>query len=331
MDFPLWLWFAFTAFVIVLLAIDLGIFHREAHVVGFREAAVWSVIWIALALLFNLYIFLAYGKQAGLEFLTGYLVEKSLSLDNVFVWMVIFSYFAVPAQYQHRVLFYGILGAIVFRGLFIATGVTLLNLFHWVVYVFGALLIFTGIRLAVRQEEEVHPERNPLVRLTRRIFPMTSGYHGQKFFVRAGKRLMATPLLLVLVVVESTDVLFAVDSIPAILAITRDPFIVWTSNVFAILGLRALFFLLAGVLGIFVHLHYGLAAILVFVGIKMVLSEFYKIPIGISLGVVAGILLVTILVSLLVPGGVRRPLQPADVRTNPGHKRPEEEGPAPGV
>lgn len=331
MDFPLWLWFAFTAFVIVLLAIDLGIFHREAHVVGFKEAAVWSVIWIALALLFNLYIFLAYGKQAGLEFLTGYLVEKSLSLDNVFVWMVIFSYFAVPAQYRHRVLFYGILGAIVFRGLFIATGVTLLNLFHWVVYVFGALLIFTGVRLAVRQEEEVHPERNPLVRLTRRIFPMTSGYHGQKFFVRDGKRLMATPLLLVLVVVESTDVLFAVDSIPAILAITRDPFIVWTSNVFAILGLRALFFLLAGVLGIFVHLHYGLAAILVFVGIKMMISEFYKIPIGISLGVVAGILLVTILVSLLVPGGVRRPLQPADVGTNPGHTRPEEEDPAPGV
>lgn len=293
-----WHFLGFTLFVLILLAIDLGVFHRKAHAVGLREAGIWSAVWITLALLFNAGVFFWMGTAKGLEFLTGYVVEKSLSVDNVFVWLVIFSYFGVPAQYQHRVLFYGILGALVMRAAFIAAGVTLLATFHWVIYVFGAFLVFTGLRL-LRKEEEVHLERNPIVRLVRRFIPITPGYEGQRFFVRRNGLLMATPLLLVLVVVEATDVVFAVDSIPAILAITQDPFIVWTSNVFAILGLRALFFLIGGALQYFVYLRVGLAGVLVFVGAKMLISDVYKVPILLSLGVILSILVATMLASFL--------------------------------
>lgn len=294
---PIWLWVGFTFIVLFILALDLGVFHRRARVVGLREAAIWYTVWVSLALLFNLGIFLWLGAAKGTEFLTGYIIELSLSVDNIFVFLVIFSYFAVPAQYQHRVLFYGILGAIVMRGLFIATGVTLLNMFHWVIYIFGAFLVFTGIRLALRKEGQVHPERNPILRLARRFLPVTRKYHGQRFFLRQHGRWVATPLFLVLLALEATDLVFAVDSVPAILAITRDPFIVWTSNVMAILGLRALFFLLSGILRLFRYLNVGLALVLCFVGVKMLASEFYTMPTIISLGVIAGILAATILAS----------------------------------
>lgn len=252
-------WILFNAFVLVLLALDLGIFHRNAHVVGLREAAVWSVVWIALALAFNAGVFYFGGAQKGVEFLTGYLIEKSLSVDNIFVFVLLFTYFAVPSQYQHRVLFWGILGALLMRGAFIITGAALLEAFHWIIYIFGAVIIVSGIKMLRQGHEELHPERNPVVRLVRRLFPVSSEYHGQRFFVRTAGRLMLTPLAIVLVMVETTDLIFAVDSIPAIFAITRDPFIVYTSNVFAILGLRALYFLLAGVVQQFVYLKAGLS------------------------------------------------------------------------
>jgi tellurite resistance protein TerC len=296
MDYPIWLWAGFVLFVISMLTLDLGVFHRKAHVVTFREAAAWCSFWVSLALLFNLGIFLWRGKDAGTEFLTGYIIELSLSVDNVFVWLVILSYFAVPAQYQHRVLFLGILGAIVMRGVFIAAGVTLLDMFHWLIYIFGAFLIVTGIKL-VRRQEEIHPERNPVLRLARRFIPVTSNYEGQHFFIRRNGKLMATPLFMVLLVVEATDLVFATDSVPAILAITRDPFIIWTSNVFAILGLRALFFLVGGVLRGFRYLNVGLALALGFVGMKMVISGFYKMPTLWALCVVVGILGMTMLLS----------------------------------
>jgi tellurite resistance protein TerC len=325
MDYPIWLWVGFTVFMLLLLAIDLGVFHRKAHVVSLREAAGWYVVWVSLAIVFNLGIFLWLGADKGTEFLAGYIIEVSLSVDNVFVWLIIFSYFAVPAKYQHRVLFLGILGAIVFRGLFIATGVTLLNMFGWLIFVFGAFLIFTGIRLALRKEEEVHPERNPVLRLARRLLPVASGYEGQRFFIRRHGRLMATPLFMVLLVVEVSDLVFAVDSVPAILAITRDPFIVWTSNVFAILGLRALFFLVAGVLRYFRYLKVGLALVLCFVGVKMVVSEFYHVSTPISLGAVAGILAVTMLASYLATRrevGAQVPGESAPA-SNPDPSHPE--------
>ncbi len=284
----------------VLLVLDLGVFHRRAHVVSLREAAIFYVFWLSLAALFNVGIYAWLGSEKGTEFLTGYVIEVLLSVDNVFVWLIVFAYFAVPAQFQHRVLFLGIVGAVVMRGVFIATGVTLLNQFEWVIYVFGAFLVFTGIRLALRNEEEVHPERNPVLRLARRFLPITSEYREQHFFVlEQGKRLV-TPLFLVLLVVETTDVVFAMDSVPAILSITTDPFIVWTSNVFAILGLRALFFLVAGTLRYFRHLKIGLSLVLVFVGVKMLISEVYHLPTVISLGAVVGILAVTMLISYLI-------------------------------
>ena len=300
MGYPIWLWAGFTIFVLLLLAIDLGIVHRKAHAVSLREAAGWYVVWVSLAVLFNLGIFLWLGADKGTEFLAGYIIEVSLSVDNVFVFLIIFSYFAVPAQYQHRVLFFGILGAIIMRGLFIATGVVLLEMFHWLIYIFGAFLIITGIKLALRKDEGVHPERNLILRLARRLLPVTPGYEAQKFFVRRHGRLMATPLFMVLLVVEASDLVFAVDSVPAILAITTDPFIVWTSNIFAILGLRALFFLVAGVLSYFRYLNIGLALVLVFIGTKMVASDFYHVPTALSLVAVAGILAVTMLASYLV-------------------------------
>ena len=295
----LWLWAGFNLFVLAMLAIDLGVFHRQAHAVSLREASVWSAIWIALALLFNLGVWKFLGPQPGVEFLTGYLIEKSLSIDNIFVIALLFAYFKVPDEYQHRVLFWGILGALVMRAAFILAGAALLDRFHWIIYLFGAFLILTGIKMAFTPEHGLEPEKNPVVRLVRRIMPVTADFRGPSFFVREGGRLAATPLFLVLVMVEFTDLVFAVDSIPAIFAITRDPFLVYTSNVFAILGLRSLYFLLAGVMHKFEYLKLGLAAILVFVGAKMALVDWIKIPAGISLGVIAAILGIAIAASLL--------------------------------
>jgi len=294
------LWVIFNVFVLGVLALDLLVLHRKAHAVSLREALAWSCVWVSLALLFALGVYFFRGGEKALEFLTGYVIEWSLSVDNLFVFLVIFSYFGVPPIYQHRVLFWGILGALVLRAIFIATGTALLTNFHWMIYVFGGFLIFTGIKLLFAGEEKIDPEKNPAVRLVRRFMNVTPDYHGQQFFIRKDGRLWATPLLLVLIVVETTDVIFAVDSIPAIFAITLDPFIVYTSNVFAILGLRALFFLLAGVMDMFRFLKVGLSFVLCFVGIKMVIVDFYKIPIGISLGVVVGILGISILASIFV-------------------------------
>jgi len=303
----LFLWVIFNVFVLGVLALDLLVLHRKAHAVSLREALAWSSVWVSLALLFAVGVYVVRGEEKALEFLTGYVIEWSLSVDNLFVFLVIFSYFAVPPLYQHRVLFWGILGALVLRAIFIATGTALLANFHWMIYVFGGFLVFTGIKLLFAGEEKIEPEKNPAVRLVRRFIKVTPDYEGQRFFIRKDGRLWATPLLLVLVVVETTDVIFAVDSIPAIFAITLDPFIVYTSNVFAILGLRALFFLLAGVMDMFRYLKIGLSVVLCFVGAKMMLADFYKIPIGVSLGVVAGILGISILASFLVrpkPEGV---------------------------
>ena len=294
MQSELLIWIGFNLFVLALLALDLGVFHRAAHAVSLKEAAIWSAVWIALAFSFNLVVYLWRGPEVALQFFTGYLIEKALSVDNIFVFVLIFAAFGVPAVYQHRVLFYGILGALVMRGMLIGLGTALVSSFHWVLYLFGAFLIVTGIKMARHQPTEVHPGQNPLVRLLRRFFPLTAEYVGQRFVVRRDGRLWATPLLLVLLVVESTDLVFALDSIPAIFAITTDPFIVYTSNVFAILGLRALYFLLADSVRRFAYLQPGLAAVLVFVGLKMVLADLYKIPIAVSLGVIGTILTIAI-------------------------------------
>jgi tellurite resistance protein TerC len=308
MDTPIWLWIGFNVFVLAMLALDLGVFHRKAHAVSSREALIWSLVWISLSLVFNAIIYFNWdrmmpestytNREAALAFLTGYLIEKSLSVDNIFVFILIFSFFGVPAAYQHRVLFWGILGALVMRGILIVIGAALLEQFHWIIYVFGAFLIFTGIRMAVNHDENVEPDKNPVVKFFRRFMPVTENFEKEQFFVRRAGRLMATPLFLILLVVESTDLVFAVDSIPAIFAVTQDPFIVYTSNVFAILGLRALYFLLANVMDQFQYLKFGLSAVLIFVGTKMVIADFYKIPITVSLGVVAGILTISILASL---------------------------------
>lgn len=295
------LWIVFNVFVLGMLALDLGVFHRKAHAVSLKEALVWCCVWVSLALTFNAGIYIWSGPEKALEFLTGYLIEYSLSVDNVFVFVIIFSYFAVPAAYQHRVLFWGILGALVMRAIFIVLGAALLTAFHWMIYVFGGFLIITGIKLLLTGDHKLEPEKNPVVRLVRRVMRVTHEYHGQHFFLRINGHFWVTPLFLVLVVIESTDVIFAMDSIPAIFGITLDPFIVYTSNVFAILGLRALYFLLAGIMDMFRYLKVGLSLVLCFVGAKMMIVDFYKIPIGLSLGVVAGILGVSIVVSLLGP------------------------------
>jgi tellurite resistance protein TerC len=292
-----WAWAGFTAFILALLALDLGVFHRKAHTVSLREATVWSAVWLALALAFNAGIWWLRGPDPALQFLTGYLIEKSLSVDNIFVIALIFSYFAVPSIYQHKVLFWGILGALVLRVVFILAGSALLASFHWVIYVFGAFLILTGIKMALHREAELHPEKNPVLRLVRRFVPVTPDYEKDHLFVRRGGRWMATPLFLVLAVIESTDLVFAVDSIPAIFAVTSDPFLVYTSNVFAILGLRSLYFLLAGVMQKFVYLKLGLSAVLVFVGGKMTLSELYEVPSTVSLLVIAALLAISIAAS----------------------------------
>lgn len=319
------LWVAFNIFVLAMLALDLGIFHRKAHVIKIKEALAWSAFWITLALLFNLGIYFWRGPETALEFLTGYLIEKSLSLDNLFVFLLIFSYFRVPPLYQHKVLFWGILGALIMRAVFILTGITLIQKFHWVIYIFGAFLILSGIKMALQKDKKIHPERNPVLKLFRRFMPVTNGYEDSKFFIKRAGRYLATPLFVVLLVVETTDVIFAVDSIPAILGITLDPFIVYTSNVFAILGLRALYFALAGLMRLFHYLHYGLSAILVFVGIKMLLAEIYKIPVAVALGVVASILLISVIASIIRPRKevvVQTSTDPEREKTAPNREHP---------
>ncbi len=292
------LWVVFNIFVLVILALDLGVFHRKAHVIKIKEALIWSAAWITLALLFNLGVYFWRGPETALEFLTGYLIEKSLSADNIFVFLLIFSYFGVPPPYQRKVLFWGILGALIMRAGFIAAGITLIEKFHWVIYIFGAFLILIGMKMALQKERKVRPDRNPVLRLFRRWVPVTEDYAEGRFVVKRTGSYLATPLFIALIVVETTDIIFAVDSIPAILAITLDPFIVYTSNVFAILGLRALYFALAGIMKLFHHLHYGVSAVLVFVGMKMLLADIYKIPVTIALSVVAGILLFSVIASI---------------------------------
>jgi tellurite resistance protein TerC len=297
----IWFWVGFIAFVLAMLALDLGVFNRSPHVVRAREAAIWTAVWVGLALLFAAGLAVFETHQAALTFLTGYVIEESLSIDNIFVIVLIFQYFAVPAQYQHRVLFWGILGALVMRGLFIGLGAALLARFEWIIYVFGALLVITGVRMALKQDEEFDAEQNPVVKGVRRFLPLTDGYRGKHFFSTENGKRYATPLFLVLLLVEATDLIFAIDSIPAIFGITRDPFLVFTSNIFAVMGLRSLFFLLAHVVTKFHLLKYGLAVILTFVGVKMIIESWVHIPILLSLGVVLGVLLLSIVASLVWP------------------------------
>ncbi|MDP8972667.1 MAG: TerC family protein [Actinomycetota bacterium] len=297
--FPVWAWVAFGAFVLLMLVLDLFVLHRDAKEISFREAAVLSVFWVALALLFGIFVWIWAGPTTAGEYYAGYIIEKALSVDNVFVFALIFAYFAVPVEYQYRVLFWGVLGALVLRVIFILIGAELLETYDWMVYLFGAFLIYTGIRMARHSNQEVHPERNPVLRLLRRVLPMTDGYRGQKLLVRERGKLMATPLLAVLIAVETTDVVFAVDSIPAIFAITTNTFVVWTSNAFAILGLRALYFMLAGLLERFVYLSVGLSVVLVFVGAKFIWSDLFgKVPIWVSLPFIATVVAISIAASL---------------------------------
>src|SRR3954451_10489449 len=303
-----------------MLAIDLGVFHRSAHEVSVKEAAIWSTVCVALALGFSYGIYLFRGKQAGLEFLAGYLIEKALSVDNIFVFVLVFSYFQVPPKYQHRVLFWGILGALVMRGVMIGLGAYLIHRFDWILYVFGAFLVWTGYRMARQDERAIEPEANPVIRLVRRLVPVTGTYHGPSFFVRESaarpggpSRIVATPLFVVLALVETTDLIFAVDSIPAVFAVTRDPFLVYSSNVFAILGLRALYFLLSGIIDKFRYLKFGLSVVLIFVGAKMLLADLYKVPIGLSLGVIAAVIGASILTSLFVPARAELPPPAASI------------------
>ncbi|AMW04915.1 TerC family protein [Gemmatimonas phototrophica] len=300
-------WIGFNALVLFLLALDLGIFNRKPHAVSVKEALGWSAVWITLAVGFGLWIGQAMGRQAMLEFYAGYLVEQALSVDNLFVFILVFGYFRIPQELQHRVLFWGILGALLMRGAMIGAGAVLLAKFHWIIYLFGAFLIYTGFKMAFGGENEIEPEQNPVIRLVRRFMPLTTKFHGDKFFVREALepggvvKLVATPLFVVLALVETTDVVFAVDSIPAIFGVTRNPFLVYTSNVFAILGLRSMYFVLANIIGKFHLLKYGLSIVLAFVGAKMLLSEIQPISIGVSLGLVAGVLIGSVVLSLLIP------------------------------
>lgn len=314
----IWLWVGFNVFVLAMLALDLGVFHRKAHVVSFKESITWTVIWVVLALLFNIGVWYYSGSQKALEFFTGYLIEKSLSVDNVFVFALLFSYFAVPPVYQHKVLFWGVLGALIMRAIMIALGAALISKFSWIIYLFGAFLILTGIKMVLKREEEIHPERNPVVRWFKRLMPVTGDYRGDKFFVRENGVRAATPLFVVLLLVEFSDLIFAVDSIPAIFAVTTDPFIVYTSNVFAILGLRSLYFALAGVMDKFHYLKIGLGLVLSFVGVKMLLAHSpYKIDTLISLGVVVLILAASIAASLIWPKKVVLPRGRPDLVASP--------------
>ncbi len=312
-----WLWTGFIAFVLAMLVIDLGIFNRKAHTIKMKEALIWCTIWISLAALFCIGTYIYRGHQAGLEFLTGYLIELSLSLDNLFVFLLIFSYFRVAPSLQHKVLYWGILGALIMRAAMIAGGIALITKFHWIIYVFGAFLVFTGIKMLTSGNSEVHPEKNPVIKLARKLFPVTPQYHGDHFFARIDGRLFATPMFLVLLMIETTDLVFAVDSIPAILAITRDSFIVYTSNVFAILGLRSFYFALAGMFYKFRFLKVGLSIVLSYVGVKMLIADFFKIPTFVSLGVIVVTIGTSILVSFLIPA------KPEEVGTPIDPKSPD--------
>ena len=296
-----YVWIGFIAFIILLLVVDLGVFHRKSHEVKIKEALIWTGVWILLALIFNYGVYIFMGKEKAVEFLAGYLIEKSLSIDNLFVFIMLFTFFDVKPQYQHKVLFWGIIGALVMRAIFIFSGVILISKFHWIIYIFGAFLVFTGIKMLIQKDETVSPDKNPLVRLFKKFFPVSETMHGDKFFVKINRKTVATPLFIVLLVVEFTDLIFAVDSIPAILAISNDSFIIFTSNVFAILGLRALYFALAGITKLFHYLKYALSAILVFVGIKMLIVDLYKIPVTYSLFVIVAMLLFAILLSYFLP------------------------------
>ena len=298
METPIIFWIFFNAFVLIMLVLDLGVFHRKSHEVSVKEALTWTFVWIFLALVFNVIIYFWRGQQQALEYFTGYLVEKALSVDNIFVFIMIFSYFQIPTKYQHKVLFWGIIGALIMRVIFIFAGVALLERFHFTIYIFGALLVFTGIKMFNHSNSKIDPDKNPVVKFFKRFMPVTQTLHEGKFFTRIDGRRFATPLFLVLIIIETTDLIFAVDSIPAILAITQDQFIVYTSNVFAILGLRSLYFALAGIIHRFWLLSYGLAVVLVFVGVKMILIDFYKIPIEWSLLFIATIITASIFLSL---------------------------------
>jgi len=298
----LWVWIAFNALIVALLVVDLRVFHRTAHDVRIREALMWSAMWIVLSLGFNAGIYYWMGSTAALQFLTGYLIEKSLSVDNLFVFLLILTYYKVPARYQHRVLFYGILGALIMRSLMIAVGVTLISQFHWILYLFGAFLIYAGAKMALQREGvEIDPDRNIGVRLVKRFIPLSARYHEGSFFVYEGVKRKATLMFLVLIMVETTDLVFALDSIPAIFAITTDPFIVYTSNIFAILGLRALYFALKGLMDLFRYLKIGLSLILILIGLKMLAADLYPIPTWVSLVAVAGILAISVTASLMIP------------------------------
>ncbi len=293
-------WLVFFSIIFFMLFIDLGVFQKKSHKISIKESLIWTLVWIIISLLFNAGIYFFLGPEPALNFLTGYLLEKSLSVDNIFVFILIFSYFKVKEEHQHRILIWGVLGAIVMRAIFISAGIVLLHAFHFVIYIFGVILIITAIKMLVEKDKEIHPEKNPILNLFKRFFPVTHSDGGGKFFIRQNGKLLATSLLIVLITIETTDLLFAVDSIPAILAITTDPFIVFTSNIFAILGLRSLYYALAGIMNMFKYLNYGLSAVLAFIGIKMLMTDFYKIPIGIVLAVIATILLLSIIMSLVI-------------------------------
>lgn len=295
----IWLWIGFNIFVLGMLALDLGVFHRRSHTVSIKEAAIWSGVWITLAMIFNAGIYFFSGPEVALQFFTGYLIEKSLSVDNIFVFVLLFAAFNVPAAYQHRVLFWGVLGALIMRGILIAVGAVLLETFHWIIYLFGIFLIFAGVRMALQKEKEVHPEQNPLLKLARRFFPVTDDYEGDRFMVRRSGQTLVTPLLLVLLIIETTDLIFALDSIPAIFAVTANPFIVYTSNVFAMLGLRSLYFVFANVIDKFYYLKLALAVILSFVGMKMILTDIFHIPTALALAVIVVVLAAAIIASIV--------------------------------
>jgi len=299
MEINIWFWVIFNAFVLLMLALDLGVFHKKLHVVSVKEALIWSGVWIFMALCFNGFIYYMFGEIKALEFFTGYVIEKALSVDNIFVFVLIFTYFQIPSIYQHKVLFWGIIGALIMRVIFIFAGVALLEKFHWTIYVFGGILIFTGIKMLLEKDKKIEPDKNPLIKFFKKIMPTTNELHGDKFFIKQNNKNYATPLFIVLIMIEITDLIFAVDSIPAILAVTQDHFIVYTSNVFAILGLRSLYFALAHIIDRFKYLAVGLAIILVFVGLKMVSIDFYKIPIHFSLLIIISILIISVLFSLI--------------------------------
>ena len=299
------LWIGFNVFVLLMLVLDLGVFHRKSKVISVKDALTWTAVWIFLAFLFNVFVYYQLGEEKAFEFFTGYLIEKSLSVDNIFVIILIFSFFNVPAAYQHKVLFWGILGALVMRVCFILAGVELIHKFHWLIYIFGGFLVFTGIRILTQGDLKLDPEKNPIVKFVRRIFRVTQDFEGDKFFIKRDNILWATPLFVVVVLIEATDLIFAVDSIPAILAVSEDSFIVYTSNVFAILGLRSLYFALAGMEKYFTHLKYGLSAILIFVGVKMCIADFYKVPIEISLAFIILTLAIAVLTSMVMQRGDR--------------------------